>query len=749
MSGYTPVDQHPVYQQAYYLTTLGFTVFPLHYVTDTGACSCGDSTCTTNAGKHPMVKWSKISSPEMAIQEVHLAIGRYGWCNLGLITGKKRGPAPGIVAIDLDVKDGKNGFEAFGRWCAEKGIPQEAWQQTAWARTGSGGYHFLFLHPGDDIKVSSRANILVSGGGIDVRGDGGYIAVAPSRHKSGRYYEWGAWPTPENLKPLPPALLEALDGGSQFSLEPGRRKPGAYTPTFDDLIDLATELERNKASRVRASGKLLKQALKGEAIVENGGGHDAYRDILFYVGSRWARAEPRETLEHFRQSVEARQRMRPDASCGMENLLDSLVSAQGKAQEQEDSWVNRLAVTAKGEMKACEGNILLVLEHHSEWKGVLAHNDRTQQTMFMRQPPIDSCVGPFPRALTDADGAQMAKWFTEQTRLAVSAKQCLPCAAAIGRSMTYDPFREWLGALPPWDGVPRAEMWLVTCAGAVDNTYTREVSLRWLLQAVYRTFEPGCQADYTLILQGEQGIKKSTLLAALLPDPTYFVDHIPHIGSKDAAISLQGPVIIELAELSTFRRSDSEAMKAFLTTKYDSVRLPYDKLNSMLPRRCVIAGTTNDDAYLRDSTGNRRYWPVTATKCEPELIKANREQLWSELVHRYKAGDKSYLDAPTEALAKAEQEARYEGDAWEPQIDAWLAKMDGNGFGNPRSEGVSLDQVFEHALQIDDTSKWNRGAEMRVVAILKQRKYVRRKKRTSFSNGKYVWVYCLPNLNPT
>jgi putative DNA primase/helicase len=420
------------------------------------------------------------------------------------------------------------------------------------------------------------------------------------------------------------------------------------------------------------------------------------------------------------------------------------VSAQGKAQEHENSWHALLSTTAKGEIKACEGNIVIALENHPAWKGILAHNDRTQQTMFMRQPPIEACVGPFPRAITDADGVQIAKWFTIETRITMSGKQCLPAAFSVGRSVIYDPFREWLESLPPWDGISRAETWLITCAGAIDCQYTREVSLRWLLQAVWRTYAPGCQADYTLILQGPQGIKKSTLLAALLPDPSYFVDHLPHVGTKDATIALQGPVIIEIAELSAFKRSESEGMKAFLTTKYDSVRLPYDKLNTVLPRRCVIAGTTNDDAYLRDATGNRRYWPVSVTSCDPACLTANREQLWAELVARFKAGDRCYLDQPTEALAVLEQDGRYEGDLWEQKIDTWLNKEIPKGapaINHPHPAGISLTQICEHALQIDDTSKWNRAAEMRVVAILKQRKYVRVRRVTHFSGGRAVWVY--------
>jgi len=741
-AGFLPTHEHIVYKHAYDLTALGYTVFPTHFLHQSGMCSCGSPTCTTNAGKHPMVRWSKLESPEGAIQEVHLAIGKHQWCNLGLITGKKRGPGPGLVAIDLDVKEGKNGIAAFKGWCDQHGIaPEEL--HTAWARTGSGGVHYLFLHPENDIKISSRSNILVIGGGIDVRGDGGYIIVAPSVHRSGGQYTWGVAPLPQNLRPLPAALLEALNSGSE-SKEPGRRKAAPYTPTIDDLIDLSTELERSKTSRSKNVGRAMKTALKGEPIAVDGGGHDIYRDILFFVGQRWPQAESLETLEHFRESVDARQRIRPDASCGMENLRDSLESAQAKAEEVESSWINSIAYTAKGEIKACEGNILTVLENHSDWRGVLAHNDRTQQTMFMKQPPIPAVVGPFPRAITDADGAQMTKWFTVQIKMSVTSKQCLPAAFSVGKLIVYDPFREWLEGLPAWDNIDRTSTWLIACANAADTPYTREASKRWLLQAVWRTYQPGCQGDYTLILQGAQGIKKSTLLAALVPDHAYFVDHLPPIGTKDATIALQGPVIVEIAELSAFKRSENEAMKAFLTTKYDSVRLPYDKLNTLLARRCILAGSTNDDAYLRDATGNRRYWPVNVGQCDPLRLTSVRDQLWAELRDRYRAGEPCYLDEESEALAKVEQAARHEGDSWEVQIDEWLAKTPPAGpppLNYPHPDGITLPQIFEHALQLDDRAKWNRGAEMRVVAILKMRDYKRVRKNVSFLNKKCVWVY--------
>jgi predicted P-loop ATPase len=347
----------------------------------------------------------------------------------------------------------------------------------------------------------------------------------------------------------------------------------------------------------------------------------------------------------------------------------------------------------------------------------------------MRQPPIESCVGPYPRAITDADVAQVAKWATTEVPMAVSTKQCATVMRAVGRSATYEPFRDWLESLPPWDGIARAGMWLITCAGAVDSQYTREVSLRWLLQAVWRTYVPGSQADYVLILEGPQGIRKSTLLAALVPSEIYFVDHVPKIGTKDAAIALLGPVIVEIAELSALRRTESEAMKAFLTTKYDSIRLPYDKLNTMLPRRCVIAGTTNDDAYLRDATGNRRYWPVSVTSCDPILLAANRDQLWAELVARYKAGDRCYLDGPTEALAVVEQEGRYESDSWHDPIVAWLARATAQQVVRVADDGgfpliVRRDQIYQHALLIGSRDRWTQATDKRLAAVMRTLGYL-------------------------
>ena len=162
---------------------------------------------------------------------------------------------------------------------------------------------------------------------------------------------------------------------------------------------------------------------------------------------------------------------------------------------------------------------------------------------------------------------------------------------------------------------------------------------------------------------------KSSLLEALLPSADLFLDDLPAPTTKDAQLLLHGPVIVEIAELAAFKKAENERMKAFITTRIDRLRPPYGRAIEHMPRRCVFAGTTNDQRYLTDQTGNRRYWPVRVRAASPTALALVRDQLWAEALVACRQGCKHYFDdAELEALAAGEQSQRLETDPWEEML---------------------------------------------------------------------------------
>lgn len=343
-------------------------------------------------------------------------------------------------------------------------------------------------------------------------------------------------------------------------------------------------------------------------------------------------------------------------------------------------------------------NALTVLVHDSRWKNALAYDERRVAHFFVTAPPwhadYDDNQPRVPREIGDRDDARFATWLQREHGFAVPttvAKEALEAAASRRR---VDAVRSYLEALT-WDGGERIGTWLVRHAHALDTDYVRAVSSRWLIAAVARALSPGCQVDSVLILEGRQGLRKSGLFRTIIGDD-WFTDRISDLRSKDAAADLQGVWCVELAELDALDRSEVTAVKAFVTRRDDRFRPAYARRVASHPRRCVFAGTTNQSEYLRDATGGRRWWPVACEDRGPfdlDALAAERDQLWAEAVARYRAGAPWHLETDElEKAAGAEQEERYEADAWEPRIASYLRTL--------TVEFVGTLEILEGALKL-------------------------------------------------
>jgi predicted P-loop ATPase len=324
-------------------------------------------------------------------------------------------------------------------------------------------------------------------------------------------------------------------------------------------------------------------------------------------------------------------------------------------------------------VKSVVANAILVLSHDAAWRGVVGFDDFAQRIAVRQRPPYADPDLPFEgRDWRDEDDIQTAAWLQTTYGLLVNPEVARQAVLAIARDHSFHPVREYLSGLN-WDGAPRLDLMLSTYFGVVGSAYTKAVSACWAMSAVARVFDPGCKADHVLILEGRQGSKKSTGLRTM--GGSWFTDELDAIGSKDAATQLQGVWIVELPELDAMSRSEVSRIKAFMSKSFDRFRPPYGKHAVRFERQCVFAGTVNHSDYLRDETGNRRFWPVRCSaaaageEIDVEGLRRDRDQLWAEAVARHKRGEKWWLESPDLIeLSTTEQDARYATDAWEASI---------------------------------------------------------------------------------
>jgi len=288
--------------------------------------------------------------------------------------------------------------------------------------------------------------------------------------------------------------------------------------------------------------------------------------------------------------------------------------------------------------------------------------------------------------------------------------------------------REYFDALPEWDGVERIGTWLLDYCAVVptddgQRAYVNEVGRRWLISAIARIMRPGCKADGVLILEGRQGARKSTTLRILAGDD-WFGDSLPNLQSKDASDYVRGKWIIEMAELSNMNKAEVEVVKAFISRNSERFRPAYGRNEITYERQCIFAGSTNKTDYLRDETGNRRFWPVkVGPRCDTTSLKRDRDQIWAEALKCFNDGEPWWLAEDIETTAREEQESRVSQDIWEGNVLQFLA-------GRPET---SVAEVAKGALDLD-IGRSDRATSNRIMSVLIRNGWVQSGRFTSGEN---------------
>jgi hypothetical protein len=290
----------------------------------------------------------------------------------------------------------------------------------------------------------------------------------------------------------------------------------------------------------------------------------------------------------------------------------------------------------------------------------------------------------------------------------------------VGNRQQFDSAIRWLNALV-WDGVPRIERFFPTYAGTEDDHYTRAVSLYLWTGLAGRVLEPGVKADMVPVLIGAQGVGKTWSLQALVPDPDHYAEISLLERDDDSARLMRGKLVCEIGELRGLSKRDIESVKSFLSRRHEQWIPKYREFAITFPRRCLMIGTTNQNQFLEDDTGNRRFLPLTVGKLEREAIVADRLQLWAEGAERYRRSGVAWRDAET--LAQARHVVHMVTDSWEVSIERWLGEAPtpppGHGpIPPPAERAFHIADVLREALKMPP-ERMNRTAEMRAARVLR------------------------------
>lgn len=666
--------------------------------------------------------------------------------NVAIACGEVSG---GLAVVDIDVKGGADGFASLGLFELEHG----QFLPTLTIATPSGGKHRYYLAPG----LRSRGGWLP---GVDVQSDGKYVLAPPSVLDHGAYRIVDG----EHVNSIPPDMAEHINApapATRASLPPAERTlpaptdhaRGSSTAYGRKALDAETAHVRAAAqgareqTLVRAAWKLgqlvphevaesdMREHLTAAAVAC---GLDTDRDVgLDGIADRITRA--------VRDAAKA-QRQPAARSTGWDTALRGALRAVGDSPEEIEAEHARLAHVTQQ----------LALSRYPEWlpaecldhKGELITHLHALRVALAACPDLADSLrwdlrsggpvvehelpwllpgDPAPRALADIDYAECRAWLCRVLDHQWPRDAVIDAMTMTARARTTDRVRDYLDALA-WDQVPRLGRWLHDIMGAPNTDYARDVGRMWMISAVARTYQPGCQADHMLVLEGSQGVGKSRALRALFGDAN--IRKFPaDLARHDAAQSIQGAWLVEADEFASLSKAEVAAAKAWITQVDDQFRRPYGREFEVRKRRCIFAATINPAAggYLRDTTGNRRYWPIEVTDIEHDLLARDRDQLWAEAVARYRAGEKWWTeDSAATARLEEEQAERETEDPWAELLIPWLAT---------RSE-VTVGDCLEH-LKIDPSRRMGHDST-RVASILRAAGRVARRRRDGSTRSR-VW----------
>jgi hypothetical protein len=579
----------------------------------------------------------------------------------------------GLVVIDVDPRHG--GDDGLVDLRARLGeLPD-----TVECLTGSGGRH-IYVSVSEGVTVRNSAGTLAPG--VDIRGEGGYVVAAPSVHTSGRSYAWEASSRPDEIEvaPMPAAWLEAITkrpklrviaGGSGEVIAEGGRNETLF----------------KRASSMRAAG-FEEPAILAAILAENETRCSPPLDPAEVKGivSSVCRYAPGLSPEYEAKRAEA-------ASKRAAAPVDNVTNESG-------DWFNDLYRTPKGAVKNTFANLCSILRNAPEY-ATLRYNEMAVTPEVNGAPMTDAQLGLVREAIERRYGFSPGADALAQAIVAVSSERA------------HHPVREYLNGLV-WDQLPRLDTLCERIIHAEATPINVTVVRAWFIAAVARAMKPGCKVDTALVFVGPQGCFKSTFFRELAGK--YFSDTAVDIESKDAMMQINGAWIYELGELDhVTSRAHAGRLKAFVTSQVDKYRPPFGRAVLPQPRSNVIVGSTNEDQFLNDPTGDRRFHCIRVNgRVDIDALREERDQLWAEAVAAHASGEAWWLTQEAEAALRESSETFRMVDPWEGAVATWLEVPKLDGAKVITSQRILVDVLGMRLQDVDQR------ASNRLAAIMKR-----------------------------
>lgn len=338
------------------------------------------------------------------------------------------------------------------------------------------------------------------------------------------------------------------------------------------------------------------------------------------------------------------------------------------------NWTSKLKFTDKGGIASTIENVVIILNGDPELVGCVGYNELKNLIVARRPLPWRDTAGD--NLWTDYDDSGLRYYLERHYGLSARDK-IFDGLNVVAESNRFHPVRDYLDSLE-WDEESRLERLLVDYLGAEDTAYTRTVTRKAFVAAVARIYNPGCKFDNMLTLRGKQGIGKSSLFKRM--GGAWYSDSFSTVQGKEACEQVQGVWLVEVGELAGMKKAEVESIKLFISKTSDRFRPAYGRRTQEFARQCIFVGTTNESQFLRDTTGNRRFWVVDTPNAPaldiwsdltPEVV----GQIWAEAVTLYRKGESLYLSPEMEAVARSVQEIYEEENPKVGLVSAYLDRL--------------------------------------------------------------------------
>lgn len=602
----------------------------------------GYSIMPLRRNKRPALNsWTALQETPWTDEEVIAYWEKNQSANIGIITGK----ISGITVVDIDT----------GKFEGDPTTALSAFPATYTVKTPTGGYHLYYKY---DARIQQTANTFPQFPHVDIRNDGGYVVAPPSHcdYVKNKKRTTGDYVALDENAPIAPFPIELFGGSTKKSSKQ------SVATTVKSIEHMAEGAGRNNAL-TQVIGKLVQ-------VTDPEDYGTVVWTTAIALNSRFA--EPLEERE-------------------VRTIFDSIVKRESKKAAPEKRM--DLLKGDKGAPIVNVENIVRVLESDPKCADSIRFNIFTGfvQSSFERY---------------DKDGVRYFDTYQKVDTIAFVTylSRVYPFLAKVRNDLVEDaivriayrnkvsPPVEWLSNLV-WDKAPRLDSWISKTYGTPEDEYHKAVASNWMKGLVRRIVEPGSKFDYVLVVEGKQGIRKSTSLAVLGGD--WYVETVLAPDNKDFFMLFGGKAIVEFSEGETLSRTEAKRMKAIITITNDKYRVPYERAPQEFPRQCVFAMTTNQSEYLKDETGNRRWLPI---KCEGmadiDWLTENREQMYAEAYHRAITLRETVHEFPAEET-EAQQQMRQTADPREEAIYDWYFLRLND---TQRGEGITAAQAFEQGV---------------------------------------------------